>query len=74
MKCGSHPQSVSDHVAAFEGAVEQISGQFLEQSPSGAKGNVLNGPPVLLHTLHYLWENTHRKKYSKTSTVFSLSI
>lgn len=49
-----HPESVGDHVAAFEGAVEQISGQFLQQSAAGAKGNVFDGPPVLLHPLHYL--------------------
>lgn len=55
----SHPESISDHVAAFKGAVEQISGQFLQQSPSRPKSDVLNGPLVFLHTLHYLWKNMH---------------
>lgn len=50
----THPESISDHVATFEGAVEQISGQFLQQSTAGPEGYVLNGPPVFLHTLHNL--------------------
>lgn len=62
MVTATYPESISNHVAAFEGAVEQISGQFLQQSPPGPEGNVLNGPPVFLHALHYLWKNTHTVK------------
>lgn len=56
-----HPESISDHVAALEGAVEQISGQFLQQSSSRSEADILNGPPVLLHTLHDLWKIIHNQ-------------
>ena len=61
--CDSHPQAVGDHIAALEGAVEQIPRQFLQQGSSGTKRYVLNGPSVLLHAFHNLtnrWNNTDR--------------
>ncbi|TNN50366.1 hypothetical protein EYF80_039448 [Liparis tanakae] len=64
----THPQSVGDHVATLEGAVEQIPGQFLEKSPSGPKGNVLNGPLVLLHALDDLREKHARRHYARDAT------
>ncbi len=50
----TYAQSVRHHITALKRAVEQISGQFLQQCSSWAKRDVLNAPSVLFHALHNL--------------------
>lgn len=50
----THPKTVGDDVAALKGAVQEVSSQFLQQGTTRPKGDVLDAPPVSLHSLNNL--------------------
>lgn len=52
----TYTQSIGHHITALERAVEQISGQFLQQSSPRAKRNVFDAPSVLFHAFHNLFQ------------------
>lgn len=52
----TYAQSVRHHITALKRAVEQISGQFLQQSSTWAKRNVFDAPSVLFHALYNLYK------------------